>query len=157
MQGRPVATVSEETDDELLARYPDVRLDHTNKHFYRGLLHHEVRLNRCSDCGWWHHRPKPICPNCWSKRLRATPIGGTGTIHLLIFLHQGPPADGVDYRTPHPVATVQLDEQEGVRFTSTVIGADNQEIVIGERVRLDWTERNGRPYPVWRLAEGGSR
>ena len=63
----------------------------------------------------------------------------------------------MDYRTPHPVATVQLDEQEGVRFTSTVIDADNEEIAIGKRVRLDWTERSGRPYPVWRLAEGGSR
>jgi uncharacterized OB-fold protein len=152
-----VASATEETDDELLARYPDVALDHTNKHFYRGLLHREVRLNRCSDCGWWHHRPKPICPNCWSRRVEATPIRGSGTIHLLIFLHQGPPADGVDYMTPHPVATVQLDEQEGLRFTSTVSGADNEEIAIGKRVHLDWTERNGRPHPVWRLGEGGSR
>jgi uncharacterized OB-fold protein len=63
----------------------------------------------------------------------------------------------VDYRTPHPVATVQLDEQEGLRFTSTVVGAENQEIVIRERVELEWTERGGRPYPVWRLAEGGSK
>jgi hypothetical protein len=139
------------TDEELVDRWKDVRLDHTNKHFYRGLLDGELRLSRCADCGWWHHRPKPVCPNCWSRNLVATPVMGSGTIHLLIFLY-GPQADGVDSTTPHPVATVQLDEQEGLRFTSTVIGAENSDIVVGARVSLDWVERNGRPYPVWRLA-----
>jgi uncharacterized OB-fold protein len=144
-------TELEESDEELLARFADVAVDHVNKHFYRGLLHKEVRLNRCADCGTWHHRPKPICPSCWSKNLVATPIAGTGTIHLLILLHQGPPAEGVDYSTPHPVATVELDEQEGLRFTSAVEGADLDTLAIGDRVRLDWITRNDRPYPVWRV------
>ena len=148
---------TEEPDEELLARYPDVRLDHVNKHFYRGLLHRELRLSRCADCGRWHHRPKPICPDCWSKDVRAIPVAGSGTIHLLIFLHQGPLAEGVDYSTPHPVATVELDEQVGLRFTSTVVASANDAIAIGERVELDWAVRNARPYPVWRLAEDLSR
>ena len=143
-----------DTDEALLARYPDVALDHTNKHFYRGLLHREVRLNRCADCGWWHHRPKPICPRCWSKNVVATAIAGSGSIHLLILLHQGPPADGIDYNAPHPVVTVALDEQDGLRFTSTVVGAVNEQIEVGDRVRLDWVERSARPYPVWRLVGG---
>jgi uncharacterized OB-fold protein len=139
------------SDQELVDIWGDVRLDHTNKNFYRGLLEKELRLNRCADCGWWHHRPKPVCPRCWSHNVVATPVQGTGTIHLLIFLHQGPPADGVDYMTPHPVVTVELDEQEGLRFTSTVIGSANDDIAIGARVAIDWSERSGRPFPVWRL------
>lgn len=146
---------TEETDEQLLERYPGVQLDHTNKHFYRGLLHQELRLNRCQQCGWWHHRPKPICPRCWSKDVVATPVTGAGTIHLLIKLHQGPPAEGVDYSTPRPVATVELDEQEGLRFTSAVVGTTPDEVAVGERVRLDWTERDGRPYPVFRVADKG--
>jgi uncharacterized OB-fold protein len=122
-----------------------------NKHFYRGLLQRELRLNRCADCGWWHHRPKPICPRCWSKRLVPTPVSGRGTIHLLILLHQGPPAEGVDYSTPHPVATVELDEQTGLRFTSTVVGTVPDELAVGQRVALDWIERDARPYPVFRV------
>jgi uncharacterized OB-fold protein len=147
----PTDTERTDTDDQALTeRFPDTRLDHTNKHFYRGLLDREVRLNRCSDCGWWHHVPKPICPRCWSRRVVATPIGGTGTVHLLIFLHQGPPADGVDYSVPRPVATVELDEQPGLRFTSAVVDADQDTLGIGDRVRLEWTTRSGHPYPVWR-------
>lgn len=140
------------TDQEIVDRYAGVGLDHVNKHFYAGLLNRELRLNRCADCGRWHHRPKPICPECWSARVEATPVSGRGTIHLAIFLHQGPSADGVDYAAgPHPVVTVELEEQEGLRFTSTVVGADNDDIAIGAPVKLTWIERDGRPYPAFAL------
>ncbi|MCU1457919.1 MAG: hypothetical protein JWL73_2011 [Actinomycetia bacterium] len=139
-------------DRELVERYTGVALDHTNKDFYRGLLQHELRLSRCAECGWWHHRPKPICPRCWSKDVRATAVSGRGVIHLAIFLHQGPPAPGVDYSAgPHPVVTVELEEQTGLRFTSTVVDAGNVAIVIGTPVELSWIERDGRPFPVFRL------
>jgi uncharacterized OB-fold protein len=83
----------------------------------------------------------------------ATEVAGSGTIHLAIFLHQGPPAEGVDYATPYPVVTVELDEQPGLRFTSTVIGSPNEAITIGRRVVLDWIDRSGTPLPVFRLSE----
>jgi uncharacterized OB-fold protein len=85
--------------------------------------------------------------------VQATPVAGTGTIFMVVLLHQGPPAEGVDYSTPHPVVTVELDEQEGLRITSTVVGAANDEIHIGGQVQLDWIERAGAPMPVFRLAE----
>ena len=82
-----------------------------------------------------------------------TPVSGRGTIHLVIFLYQGPSADGVDYAAgPHPVVTVELEEQVGLRFTTTVVGSSNDDIVIGVPVELDWIERDGRPVPAFRLA-----
>jgi uncharacterized OB-fold protein len=53
------------------------------------------------------------------------------------------------------VVTVELDEQPGLRFTSTVVGAPNDDIRIGRRVALDWVDRSGNPMPVFRL-EGGA-
>ena len=70
---------------------------------------------------------------------------------MAIFLHRGPRAPGVDYSTPYPVVTVELEEQPGLRFTSTVVGADNNDIRIGAAVRLDWSERSGAPMPVFVL------
>ena len=35
----------------------------------------------------------------------------------------GSAGTGVDYSTPYPVVTVELEEQAGLRFTSTVVGA----------------------------------
>lgn len=70
-----------------------------------------------------------------------------------LFLYQGPPAPGVDYSTPYPVVTVELEEQVGLRFTATVVDADNGDIRIGKPVRLDWRERSGSPMPVFVLTD----
>jgi uncharacterized OB-fold protein len=140
-------------DEELVARFRGWGLDHDNRHHYRARLTHQLAMNRCAACGTWHHPPRPICSSCWSTDVVSTPVRGRGTIHLVIFLHQGPPADGVDYATPYPVATVELEEQAGLRFTATVVGAANAEIRIGRPVELDWIERGGVPVPVFRLAD----
>ena len=140
------------SDDELVQRFPGEPITHDNAAHYRGRLRRELLLNRCGDCGRWHAPPKPICPDCWSPRVTAHPASGDGVIFMAIFLHRGPSAPGVDYSTPYPVVTVELDEQPGLRFTSTVVGADNDDIRIGAAVRLDWSERSGAPMPVFVLS-----
>jgi len=141
------------SDEDLVSRFADPALDHDTAAHFRGRLGRRLLLNRCAACGTWHHPPKPICAACWSTDVVADEVSGAGTIHLAIFLHQGPPVDGVDYTVPYPVITVELDEQPGLRFTSTIIGAPNEAIRIGERVRLDWMERRGNPVPVFRLQD----
>jgi uncharacterized OB-fold protein len=144
---------TEVTDEELLRRFPGQRIDHDNREMFRARLDHRLLINRCDDCGLWRHPPRPICPSCWSTRVAPTEVSGTGTIYMAIFLHQGPPAEGVDYHTPYPVVTVELDEQAGLRFTSTVVGSTNEDIRIGRRVELDWIDRAGSPLPVFRVTE----
>jgi uncharacterized protein len=143
------------SDEELVSRFAGEPITHDNKAQYRGRLERRLLINRCDNCGQWHHPPRSVCPSCWSEDVVPTDVSGTGTIHLAIFLHQGPPAEGVDYTTPYPVVAVDLDDAPGVRFTSTVIDAPREHIVIGERVRLDWTQRAGSPLPVFRLSGAG--
>jgi uncharacterized OB-fold protein len=142
------------SDEELVARFPDTRIDPDNRHFFAGWLEQRLLMNRCGGCGRWHHPPRPLCPQCWSFDVRPEPVKGSGTVHLLIKLHQGIPAPGVDYGQPHPVATVELDEQPGLRFSSTVIECPLEKIRIGMRVELAWVERFGAPYPVFKPAAG---
>lgn len=142
------------SNEDLVARFPDTRIDHDTKHFYAGWLDKRLVMNRCADCGEWHFPPRPVCPSCWSFNIKPTAVSGKGTIHLLIRVHQGPPAPGVDYSAhPHPVATVELDEQPGLRFTSTIINCPLEKIRIGMRVQLAWIERYGAPYPVFQPLE----
>ena len=91
------------------------------------------------------------------RRVEPTEVSGTGVIHLLMLLHQGPLAPDVDYSQPHPVATVELAEQEGLRYTSTVINCPLEEIRIGMPVRLTWIERWGAPYPVFEPAPASTK
>jgi hypothetical protein len=100
-----------------------------------------------------------MCPACWSWNVEPTAVRGTGTIHLLILLHQGPPAPGIDYAAgPYPVAAVELDEPPGLRITTTIVGAPPQELAIGQPVELTWIERKGLPFPAFRRtdAPGGA-
>ncbi len=145
------------SDEELVARFPGHPVDHDSAAHYRGRLTRQLLVHRCAACGIWHHPPKPVCPACWSNAVEAREVSGNGTVHLVVFLHQGPPAAGVDYSTPYPVVTVELDEQPGLRFTSTVVGSANDTIVIGCRVVLDWIERDSTPLPVFRLVDPESQ
>jgi uncharacterized OB-fold protein len=98
-----------------------------------------------------------MCPACWSWNVVPTAVSGRGTIFLLILLHQGPPAPGVDYGAgPYPVAAVDLVEQPGLRITSTIVDTPPHEIAIGQPVELTWIERNGLPFPAFRRTDTGT-
>jgi uncharacterized protein len=140
-------------DDALIALFPGEALTHDNAEHYRGRLRRQLLMNRCADCQHWHAPPKPVCPRCWSSRVVPAPVRGFGTVYLLTWLHQGPPAPGVSYDHPYPVVTVDLDEQPGLRFTSTVVDADPAAVLVGSRVHLTWRILDQAPMPVFALGE----
>ncbi len=144
--------MSEQIDDAaLIKRFPWAAVDHDTKHMFRAWLDKRLAINRCDDCSRFHHPPKPICPFCWSSSLTLTEVSGRGTVHLAMFLRQGAPAPDVDYsKGPHPVVTVELEEQEALRFSSTVVDCPLEDIRIGLPVELTWIERFGSPFPVFR-------
>lgn len=145
------------SDEELIARYPTMAVDADTRAFYQGWLQQRLLVDRCAGCGHWHHPPAPLCPRCWSTDVVPTEISGQGTIALLIQLHQDPPAPGVDYDAgPHPVVTVELVEQPGLRLTSTVVDCPPEDLRIGLPVSLGWIDRGGAPFPVFRPTTAAS-
>jgi len=142
------------TNLELVQAYAPLVVDRDTADFYRGWLARELRVARCAACGHTFLPPRPVCPACWSADVGSVAVSGRGTIFLCMLLHQGPPAAGVDYASgPYPVVTVELEERPGLRFTSTVVGTPVADLAIGQRVELDWIDRNGVPFPVFRLVE----
>lgn len=140
------------SDIELVERFHDVTITYDNKELYRGWLQRELLINRCNSCGTWHHPPKPLCPACWSFDITPTSVSGRGAVYFFMRLHQGPPAPDVDYSKPYPVVTVELVEQPGLRYSSTIVDCAPEELTVGLEVELDWIERYDAPYPVFRPA-----
>jgi len=139
-------------DEELIRLYAGQAVTHVNKDMYRAWLGREFVLQRCAKCGRWQQPPAPLCAGCWSCDLSMQPASGLGTIHLLIRLHQGPEVPGVDYAAgPVPVATVELDEQAGLRLSGIVTGEDAERAAIGDRVVVTWLDRNGAFIPAFRI------
>ena len=119
----------------------------------------ELRLSRCADCGWWHHRPKPICPRCWSTNVRGhRRWPGRGTIHLADL-----PAPGSARRrrrlqrrrTPSSPSSSRSRRACASRAPSWT--PTNDDIAIGRRVRarLDRARRPAVPrVGAWRTRRG---
>jgi uncharacterized OB-fold protein len=142
--------MTDDVDPEALrARFPDTWITHDSKHFYNGWLDKRLLISRCTDHGHWHHPPKPVCPTCLSSDLIPTEVSGFGIVHLLVRLHQVPPTPGLDHSHPHPVVTVELAGQDGLRLTSALINYTPNDLHIGLPVRLAWIDRYGAPYPVF--------
>jgi uncharacterized protein len=160
LAGSPDPSVLEEdawpSDETVLDRFPAVRLDHRNKEYYRGLLRRELLVSRCDVCDTWHAPLRPICPSCWSPAVRPVPVSGRGVVRLLTFLHQGPPAPGVDYSGGFPLAAIELAEQPGLRVEATVVDCPRDRLRVGLAVELTWIERDGAPWPAFRPADGGA-
>jgi hypothetical protein len=133
-------------------------VDRDNYALYDGWLHHELRLQRCEACAKWHHPPRPLCPYCWSFDVRPTAVRGRGTVHLATVLRQGRAIEGIAY--PHALVAVDLEEQEGLRFSAIVSGSDPGDVQIGAAAQLVWIELQGAPWPAFELIDGeapGSR
>jgi uncharacterized protein len=144
-----------EWDERLRTKFPGASVDYDSAPYFRGLLEHRLLVNRCTDCGTWHHPPGALCPNCHSEAVVAGPVSGRGVVHLVTLLRQGPAAAGVDYAVgPHPVVAVELDEQTGLRVTATVTGCAPTDVHVGQRVRLGWLDRDGRPVLAFRPDDG---
>ena len=144
------------SDAELVERLAHLPVERDTAEHYRGYLRRELIMNRCSDCGRWHHPMRPMCPACWSWNVVPTALSGRGAVHLFVVLHQGPPAEGVDYeKAPHLVVTVELAEQAGLRFSATMVGSAPADVEIGMSVELTWIERHGSPYPAFQAATIG--
>jgi uncharacterized OB-fold protein len=150
-------TTAELSDAELVDAYAPLVVDRDTGSFYRGWLARELRVSECAACGHRFLPPRPVCPRCWSTDVRGVAVSGRGTIFLLLLLHQGPPAPGVDYAAgPYSVATVELEERTGLRFTTTVVDADARALALGQPVELTWIERNGMPFPAFRPTGRGA-
>lgn len=147
-------TVSVETsisDEEVIRRFPGVEVDRDNVEHYRGLLQKKLLINLCEN-GHWIYPHRPMCPVDWSWNVRATEVSGKGTVYMFTLLRQGAPIPGVDFSTPHPIAAIELAEQEGLRYLATIVNCPIDQIHDGMLVELVWIERNGVPEAAFQPA-----
>ena len=144
------------SDEELLAKYPRIPIDHDSKEYWRGCLQKKLLVSRCQDCGNWIHNPRPMCPRCWSENVVPTEVSGKGTVYLFTLYHQG--ADPtIDYSHPYPQVAVELEEEARLRITSTVVNCSSEDLYVGMPVELTWIDFQGAPVPVFQPAPGAKK
>ena len=116
---------------------PEVGPD--NEHFWRGGAAGELRFLRCSACRTYVHPPAPVCPDCLSRELAPEAVSGRARLHTYTLNHH-PWVPGFD--PPYLVAIVDIEEQDGLRLTTNLVGCDPADVEIGMPVRVRFEERD---------------
>lgn len=127
------------------APFPDA----VSRPFWEGCARHELLLQRCGGCGAAVFYPRAVCPACWSAALTWERAGGGATLYSYTVARR-PTHRRLADRVPYVIAIVELDE--GPRMTSTVVGADPDGLVIGQRLRVAFEDEDGFTVPVFRPA-----
>jgi uncharacterized OB-fold protein len=87
-----------------------------------------------------------VCPRCLGRELRFVPVAGTGTVLACTLNHH---AWYPDWTTPYVVAIVELDEQDGLRLVTNIVGCDPASVGIGLRVRVRFEPRDEVWLPLF--------
>mgnify|MGYP005864352037 CR=1 FL=1 len=113
--------------------------------FWEYCRQHELRMQKCQDCGHVRYPPNVLCPKCLSEKASWEELSGRGTVYSWIIFHQiYHPAFAAD--VPYPVAIVELDE--GPRLLTNIVLCPVDQISIGLPVEVvfeDMTESVALP------------
>jgi hypothetical protein len=99
--------------------------DEASAPFFAGAARGELMLQRCGACGAFMWPVKPRCVECFSGDVEWTPAGGRAVLYSFVVVHQRYPG----FEEPYIVATVETPE--GVRFNTSIAGAEPGELEIG--------------------------
>lgn len=98
--------------------------------FWHALRDEQVVIQRCDSCGAYVHYPRVRCPQCFGSALTFVPVAGTATLHTFT-ISRVPTSPHFADDVPQLLAVVDLDGCPGVKLTTTLVGSDGSDLVVG--------------------------
>jgi uncharacterized OB-fold protein len=115
--------------------------------FWEAAANQRLVLQYCVRTGRFQHYPRPVSIYCGGRELEWREVSGKGSLYAFTITRRPPPAFAG--QEPYVVALVDLDE--GVRFMSSLVNCDINQVRTGMRVRVTW--RQGDAPSVFPLFE----
>lgn len=126
-------------------------LKDSSRFFWTSGADGHLRFCRCENCGHYGHPPTPACPVCRSRAVSPAPVSGLATVASFTINRQAW-EEGLE--SPYVVALVELDEQEGLRLTTNIVGCAPEAVFIGQRVRVIFDHREDVWLPLFTPLDG---
>jgi uncharacterized protein len=101
--------------------------------FYEYCKKHELRFQRCTDCGTWRHVPRDMCAKCGSFNWAWAQSSGKGKLFSWTTVMQPMLPQFAD-RVPYSPVVIEMDE--GVRILSELVDVPNEELRLGLPVEV---------------------
>jgi uncharacterized OB-fold protein len=125
--------------------------------FWQAIAEGRLDILRCDACGHFVHYPRPICDRCQSMELSPSTVSGRGTLYSYTVVMQAFHPYFVD-RLPYTLAVVELEEEPGLKVTTTLVGCDEADLKVGLPVELELTDVGyGLTLPFFRPTSDGTK
>ena len=105
--------------------------------FWDGCKEHELRFQKCMDCGHVRWPPSMICPECHAAQTEWITAGGKGAVYTYAVYHRAfHPAFKDDL--PYVAAVVELEE--GPHLLTNIIGCKPEAVRCDMSVEIAWED-----------------
>lgn len=101
--------------------------------FWAACREHELKLQRCADCGAYAYFPVYACPACLRSSLEWTRVSGRGRVYSRTLI-MDPVSAAIPAEGPLIVALIEL--AEGPVMMSNLVGPGAADIAIGDEVKV---------------------
>ena len=130
--------------------WPVPEINDDNRAFWTGGGDGRLMITLCHACGYRTHPPTPRCPSCFSDRVEPSPVSGRGRVYSFT-INRREWSPGLD--VPYVIAVVELDEQDGLRLLTNIVGCPVEDVAIDMPVEVDFAPRGQAYLPVFRRAD----
>jgi uncharacterized OB-fold protein len=102
-----------------------------SKPFWDYCKQHELRMQKCTQCGHIRNPEAEVCPHCQSRKFDWAKLSGRGKVYSFGIVHYVyNPAFAKDI--PYVVASIELEE--GPRMLSNITGCKPEDVKINQPV-----------------------
>ncbi len=103
--------------------------------FWESCSNHQLRFQKCDECGYVRWPPSIICPKCHSMKMNYIISKGEGEIYSFVIYNTAFNSDFKN-KIPYVVAVVRLEE--GPHLLTNIVDCDFAKLRCGRQVQVTW-------------------
>ena len=108
--------------------------------FWNGCKEHQLRFQKCRNCGLIRWPAALICPNCYSQDTELITSSGKGKVYTFTVCHQ---AFRPAFEKDLPYTTAVIELEEGPFLLSNIVGCDPMDVKCDMPVEVTWEDITG--------------
>jgi uncharacterized OB-fold protein len=116
--------------------------DEISAPFWNAARERRLVIQRCGECGYNNHPPRPFCDACLSQRLAFEPVSGQGAIYTFTVMHQRD-VSGFESEAPFINIVIELTEQPMLLMVAILPITERSRVRIGAPVEVYFEDRGG--------------
>ena len=110
-----------------------------DRNFWEGCRKHELRFQKCTNCGFVRWPASILCPECHSASTQWILASGKGKIYTFAVHHR---AYHPGFQNEVPYVTAVIELEEGPHFLSNIIGCKTSDVRCEMSVAVVWEDIN---------------